>query len=192
MVKNNNNLTLLTLFTALILLVQEIYSFDHVHRINLAAKEEYTEDYFFTVGDWQASYFNNSELKGDATFLDKVQKIYFDYGKGSIETNTHSSNLLQEPIIKKNFFSAKFQGLIQVYQSGKYIFKTVHDDGVRVYLTENNQKYLLINEWDSNINLATSFPILLEQGKNYEILIEYREITGDAKLYFWLEKYQEL
>ncbi|MEK3794168.1 PA14 domain-containing protein [Paenibacillus sp. FSL R7-0204] len=73
-------------------------------------------------------------------------------------------------------FSVRWQGLIRPSSSGTYTFYANSDDGVRLWV--NGQ--LLIDKWIPQASELTSLPIVLMEGQNYEIRVEYFENEGGA------------
>jgi len=74
-------------------------------------------------------------------------------------------------------FSVRWSGQVQAPQSGDYIFTTIADDGVRLYVNGN----LVIDNWvDQSATTKNSAPITLVGGTKYDIRMEYYEHGGDA------------
>lgn len=84
-------------------------------------------------------------------------------------------------------FSIRWTGKILPKYSEKYIFHTISDDGVKLWV--NGQ--LIIDSWkDANI-LETSNSIKLEAGVKYDIKLEYYEHKGNASMVLmWSSKSQ--
>ena len=74
-------------------------------------------------------------------------------------------------------WSVKWTGQVQAQYSEAYTFKTVSDDGVRLYV--NGQ--LVINDWTyHSATTDTSAPIQLAAGQKYAVEMDYFEGTGAA------------
>ena len=74
-------------------------------------------------------------------------------------------------------FSVEWNGFVRVTDSGNYRFRTVSDDGVRLWV--NNQ--LLIDHWDDHGPATdTSGNINLTAGEAYPITLQYYENGGGA------------
>jgi hypothetical protein len=92
--------------------------------------------------------------------------VNFNWGTGSPGSGVTSNN-----------FSTRWTGFVQAPVSGTYRFSTVSDDGVRLWV--NNQQ--VINNWtDHGATTNTSAAITLTAGVRYPITLEYYERTGDA------------
>eukprot|EP00026_Physarum_polycephalum_P020837 Phypoly_transcript_23691.p1 GENE.Phypoly_transcript_23691~~Phypoly_transcript_23691.p1 ORF type:complete len:118 (+),score=16.88 Phypoly_transcript_23691:174-527(+) len=79
-------------------------------------------------------------------------------------------------------FSVRWTGLVQPRFSGTYTFYADSDDGARLYV--NNAE--LVNQWVDRSLTENSGTINLVQGKNYSIVYEYFEDTGNAQVQmFW-------
>ncbi|MFT3664257.1 PA14 domain-containing protein [Piscinibacter sp.] len=111
------------------------------------------------------SYFNNITLSGSPV-LSRVQAVDFDWGTGSPGTGVGANN-----------FSARWSGTLLAPASGSYRFRTVSDDGVRVWVNGTQ----LINNWsDHSATTNTSAAISLVAGQRYTVRVEYYEKGGSA------------
>jgi hypothetical protein len=80
-------------------------------------------------------------------------------------------------VVQANNFSVRWTGQVQAPVSGNYVFSTVTDDGVRVWV--NGVR--VINNWtDHAPTTNTSAPIALVAGQKYSIVMEYYERGGGA------------
>ncbi|RYX83817.1 hypothetical protein EON83_12780 [bacterium] len=93
--------------------------------------------------------------------------INFDWGSGSAMTSVGPDN-----------FSVRWTGQIQAVESGSYTFYVTGDDGVRLWV--NNQQ--LINDWTSHPPTTYSGTITLTAGQKYDIKLEFYEETGGASV----------
>jgi RHS repeat-associated protein len=84
--------------------------------------------------------------------------------------------------VNKDRFSVRWTGRLQTYtgqfQTGTYSFRTVSDEGVRVWV--NNQ--LIIDHWGGHTESTDDGSIYLQSGQQYSIRVEYYEGTGNATL----------
>ena len=118
------------------------------------------------------SYFNNQTLSGSATITRLDSQVNFDWGTGS-----------PDPSVAGDHFSARWTGRVQATASGNYIFSTVSDDGVRLWI--NGAR--VINNWtDHGPAMDKSGPIFLTAGQMVDITMDYYEDAGGAvaKLYW--------
>jgi hypothetical protein len=110
-------------------------------------------------------YFANATLSG-ASVLTRTEAVNFDWGTGSPGTGV--------PI---DSFSVRWTGQLSVPTSGSYVFQTLSDDGVRLYLNGAQ----LINNWtDHGTTTNNSAALTLVAGQRYDIVLEYYEKTGGA------------
>jgi YVTN family beta-propeller protein len=110
-------------------------------------------------------YFSNATLTGTPT-LTRTEAVNFDWGTGSPGTGLPTDS-----------FSARWVGQINVATSGNYVFQTLSDDGVRLYLNGA----LLINNWtDHGTTTNNASPVTLVAGQRYDLVLEYYERTGGA------------
>jgi unsaturated chondroitin disaccharide hydrolase len=114
----------------------------------------------------QAVYFNNQNFTGtQVSRLDP--QVNFNFG-----TKGPASG------ISGDTFSIRWTGQIKPAFSEKYVFKTVSDDGVRLWI---NHKPVIAN-W-GQVGLGTNTgKVDLVAGKKYDIQLEYREKTGSASV----------
>jgi len=112
-------------------------------------------------------YFNNATLTG-TPLLTRTEAVNFDWGTGSPGTG-----------IPADSFSARWVGQISAPTSGSYVFQTLSDDGVRLYVNGT----LLINNWtDHGTTTNNSSAVTLLAGQRYDVVLEYYEKTGGAVL----------
>jgi len=81
-------------------------------------------------------------------------------------------------------FSARWTGFVRARTSGRHVFTTLSDDGVRVWL--GGQK--IIDNWTRHPPTEDSGELELEAGRRYELKVEYFQGSGGACLVlFWQE-----
>lgn len=78
--------------------------------------------------------------------------------------------------VAHNNFSVRWTGKIQPLYNEVYTFKTVSDDGVRLYINGR----LLIDDWTTHSSKTDSAKIELQAGVMYDIKLEYYQETGRA------------
>jgi hypothetical protein len=76
-----------------------------------------------------------------------------------------------------DYISIRWSGALQSKESGNYYFKVNADDHARLWI---NGKLLLDHFHERSVYLENPFPIYLNAHTLYEIILEYREVTGDA------------
>jgi YVTN family beta-propeller protein len=110
-------------------------------------------------------YFANATLSGGAV-LTRTEAVNFDWGTGSPGTG-----------VAVDSFSVRWTGQVSVPTSGSYVFQTVSDDGVRLYLNGAQ----VINNWtDHGTTTNNSAAVTLVAGQRYNLVLEYYEKTGGA------------
>jgi len=92
--------------------------------------------------------------------------VDFSWGDGSPEPG----------IVNIDNFTVRWMGEIEVPASGTYTFHTQSDDGIRLWV--NNEQ--LIDNWTDHGNTHDSGDISLTAGQRYEIRLEFYEAGGGA------------
>jgi len=109
-------------------------------------------------------YYDNIDFTG--TKLTRVDPtVNFNWGGGS-----------PDPSMGPDQFSVRWTGLVQPRYSGSYAFYTTSDDGVRLWV--DNQQ--IINNWTDHGTLDDVGFITLQAGRVYDIRMEYYENGGGA------------
>lgn len=117
----------------------------------------------------KGEYFNNENLEGTPALVRTDPHVDFHWGDGSYAPNAPADH-----------FSARWTGYFVPKKSGNYTFYTNSDDGVRLYLDEEQ----LINDWQRHSETVNSYVRRLEAGKPYKIRLEYFEMVGAATVGF--------
>jgi hypothetical protein len=114
-------------------------------------------------------YFKNMTLTGPPALKRVDAQINFDWGEGAPAEGFPADQ-----------FSVRWSGQVQAPATGKFklIFET--DDGVRVWL---NGK-LVVEDWTDRAPTESIAEVVLEDGKRYDIIIEYFENGGGASAKF--------
>jgi hypothetical protein len=101
-----------------------------------------------------------------AAALSRSEAVNFDWGTGSPGAGVNADN-----------FSARWTGRVTATSAGSYVFQTVSDDGVRLWI--NGQ--LVIDNWtDHSPTTNNSAGITLAAGQVAEVRLEYYERGGGA------------
>lgn len=112
-----------------------------------------------------ATYFDNPDFTGTSvTRLDS--SVNFDWKSGS-----------PDPRIGADSFSARWTGQVRSAYSEEYTFNVQADNAARLWV--NGQ--LLVDQWSGG-SVNASGKITLEAGRLNDIVLEYREDTGGAKV----------
>jgi len=117
----------------------------------------------------RGDYYNTTNFTGAPTLTRTDPTIDFNWGAGSPSAS-----------IPIDDFSARWYGQIQALDSDTYTFYVNSDDGVRLWV--NNQE--LINSWILSGNGERSGTIALTANQKYPILMEYFEhqVTAEVHL----------
>ncbi|MDH4391918.1 MAG: PA14 domain-containing protein, partial [Aquabacterium sp.] len=120
----------------------------------------------------RGSYFDNATLAGTAV-VTRTEAPWFDWGVGAPASGIAADN-----------FSVRWSGEIQAVEAGTYQFRTLSDDGVRVWINGVQ----LINNWTVHApTIDTSGGITLAAGQRVSIVVEFQEFGGGAVLQLsWL------
>jgi len=109
-------------------------------------------------------YFDDMDLSNrKLTRIDAT--VNFDWGSGA-----------PDALIAAHTFSARWTGCVRAPSSGTYMFHTLSDDGVRLWV--NNQ--LLFDNWTDHTTTEASGSISLTEGNQYNIKLEYYQNLGEA------------
>ncbi|MFC1858424.1 PA14 domain-containing protein [Thermodesulfobacteriota bacterium] len=123
----------------------------------------------------EGNYYNNKDLTGfELSRTDST--VNFNWGYGS-----------PDPSVGANTFSVQWIGYIQPLYNDNYYFRTLSDDGVRVFIDRNldgdfnDSGETIINNWtDHGQTWNYSGAISLTKGQKYPIKMEYYENGGGA------------
>ena len=126
------------------------------------------------------SYFNNYSSSqpfpsGTPDLVRSDAQIDFDWGSGS-----------PDPSINADQFAVQWQGSIVAPATGDYYFRTVSDDGIRVWV--NDMTTPIIDNWtDHPATYNWSGLVHLQKGQRYPIRVQYYENHGvaTAQLQWW-------
>lgn len=117
------------------------------------------------------SYYNGVALSG-TPLLTRVEGVNFNWGNNRPGTGVPADN-----------FSVRWTGTVNVPTTGTYRFRTISDDGVRLWVNGTQR----INNWtDHGTTTNTSSAFSLSAG-NRSITLEYYERTGGSTIQLlWL------
>ncbi|WP_456406353.1 glycoside hydrolase family 3 C-terminal domain-containing protein [Caldithrix abyssi] len=117
----------------------------------------------------KAIFFNNMELRYPPIYRRVDQKIAFDFGTLSPAFGVRSSG-----------YSIRWRAYIKPEKTGKYVFATESDDGVRVYLDGT----LIIDNWTDHAVQKDVKEVRLVAGKVYDLRLEYYNNKGQGLIRF--------
>jgi MSHA biogenesis protein MshQ len=110
-------------------------------------------------------YFSNTTLSGTPSLI-RAEAVSFDWGTGSPGSG-----------LPTDAFSVRWTGQVSAPSSGSYVFQTISDDGVRLYV---NGAQLVSNWTDHGTATDNSAAVTLVAGQRYDVVLEYYEKTGGA------------
>ncbi|MFN2202925.1 MAG: PA14 domain-containing protein [Caldilineaceae bacterium] len=124
--------------------------------------------------DWQATYFNNTDLSGAAVLVrgePRGQQAPLDYnwGDGSPAPG----------VVNNDFFSARWVGSFY-FEAGDYTFQVNVDDGARLFI----DGIRVIDAWSDGYQEVSNVFYGVGAG-NHQITVEYYERTGGAAIRAW-------
>ncbi len=113
----------------------------------------------------RGEYYDNRDLNGNPVLTRIDEQVNYNWGGGS-----------PDPKLPSDDFSVRWVGKLVAPKSAMYEIGLATDDGVRFWLDGK----LLIDSWrDRGVTLDT-VSVRLEEGRQYDVKIEYYEHTGDA------------
>ena len=117
---------------------------------------------------WEADYWANTTLTGDAVISREDETLSFDWGDGSPGTG-----------IPADRFSGRWLRHLNISaeEAGDYIFTAEVDDGVRLWV----DGVLRIDSWIEQAKASYEARLHLSEGQHL-IRVEYFELTGAASI----------
>jgi len=110
-------------------------------------------------------YYNGMALAGNP-LLTRIEAVNFDWGSGA-----------PGPGVPANQFSVRWSGTVTIPSTGSYRFRTMSDDGVRLWLGGTQR----INNWTNHGNTTdTTSTLSFTAGQRVPLTIEYFENGGNA------------
>jgi hypothetical protein len=126
---------------------------------------------------WTASYFNGRGFgtnpiltRGEARSASR--QLDYNWGRGA-----------PAPGVPVDNFSARWVGTFS-FEGGDYRFNAITDDGIRVFI----DGILILDRWQDGFhdNVTNTFRNL--GPGNHQIVVEYYEYVGDARVSVWWER----
>ena len=130
------------------------------------------------VRPFNASYYNGKN-PGSGTPVRVVTNddAYHDWGDGSPGGN-----------VNRDSFSVRMVGTFTAPSTGNYRFRTVSDDGIRVWVDTSGQSNFgsaIIDNWDDHgSETDTTGDVYLTAGQRFSVRIDYYESSGGAVMQF--------
>ncbi|HUL64766.1 MAG TPA: PA14 domain-containing protein [Burkholderiaceae bacterium] len=110
-------------------------------------------------------YYNNKTMTGTVR-LTRIEAVDFTWGSAK-----------PGPNVNANSFSVRWTGFVEAPATGTYVFQTISDDGVRLWVNGVQ----LVNNWtDHSATTNTAGPINLVAGARYAVTMEFYENGGAA------------
>jgi beta-glucosidase len=113
----------------------------------------------------KGEYFNNMDLSGNPALVRIDKQVYFDWSGQS-----------PDDAINSDQFSARWTGKLIPPETGEYQIGVTTDDGVRLYIDGKR----VIEFWQDRSPISNMITMELEQGREYDIRMEYYENGGGA------------
>lgn len=130
----------------------------------------------------KATYWNNIDKSGEAVTSQNYQApIFLDAGGATVFA----------PNVNSSDFSARFEGSFVAQKSGEMVFNLA---GCNYKLTVNDD--ILLKFWDKKDKIKNqgkrTTKIDVEQGKTYNIVIDFFQMNSDAHLEFDFGQYRDI
>ena len=146
----------------------------------VSGKPDYTGKYFVPTpgpyelrvkqlvsGGLRGQYFDNQWFYG-APSVDRIDPtVNFYWGTGLVTEYSH------------DYVSVRWSGKLRVDKTEEYTLYILADDGARVFLNHS----LLIDAWDV-ASIEYRAQVSLTANVYYDLVIEYQELTGSARVIF--------
>lgn len=124
---------------------------------------------------FNAKYYNTNNLSGSVVLTVPNDSADHDWGTGSPGAGVNTDN-----------FSTEMVGTFTAPETGTYVFQTISDDGVRLWVDTTGQSNFsnsnrIINNWtDHGSTTDTSSNVSLTAGQSFSVRIQYYEKGGGA------------
>ncbi len=110
-------------------------------------------------------YFRNMELSGAPAIQRVDAQVNFDWGEGAPAEGFPADQ-----------FSVRWSGQLQAPATGRFKLILETDDGVRAWFAGK----LVIDDWSDRAPTESAAEVVMEDGKRYDLIIEYYENGGGA------------
>jgi beta-glucosidase len=127
----------------------------------------------------KGGYFANKNLEGDPVMVRTDETVAFKWDKKSPSSEMISrGEWPSDKALPADNFSIRWTGQLIPPQTKLYELSVRNDDGCRLYIDDK----MLINDWSEHFAQSSTAKIQLEQGKAYNIRLEYFESTKEAEM----------
>ena len=128
------------------------------------------EKYFSTDGEngLKAEYFTNRDCYGEPALVRIDKGIAFEFYDGSLGDFPHKN------------FSARWTGQIEAPKTGRYVFDISSYDDYHLYI--NDVELQMKSRWSVNVAPTKRGEIYMEEGKKYDIRLEYSQNAWKAEI----------
>lgn len=128
-------------------------------------------NFLLKKGGLVGNYYSNKYLLNEPTLTQVDTQINFNWGSDAMLFS------------KKDSVSVEWNGYLKTEQASSYTFKTLSNDGVRVYVNQN----LVIDQWTTVTDeikgqIKISEPLILAQETFVPIKVQYYDNSGAAFL----------
>ncbi len=128
----------------------------------------YTDSSLSKVG-FKAEFYNNKKLEGNPSLIRIDPAINFDWGEKAPAEGINNDN-----------FSVRWTTVYKATNNTSMRFCMEGDDG---YCISVNGK-VLFSDWSDHATTSRECVLNVEKGKQYNVIVEYYDNTGDAKAKF--------
>ncbi|HTR98710.1 MAG TPA: glycoside hydrolase family 3 N-terminal domain-containing protein, partial [Bacteroidota bacterium] len=120
----------------------------------------------------KGEYFNNMDLSGEPALVRIDRQVQFDWNSGS-----------PDPKIRPEHFSVRWTGKLLSPVSRDVRLSVTSDDGARLFVDGK----LVVDSWHDRSPTSDIVTLRLEEGKEYDIRLEYFQNSGGAEAGFGWE-----
>ena len=133
----------------------------------------------FLDGGLEGEYFATADLAGTPAFTRRDVRIDFDWGTLGRPGGSRSPGFAE---VGPDAFSVRWSGRLSPRNSGLHTLVLTADDGARLFLRRSGAVSFTnwIDAWTSPGTHSVAVP--LEEGARYDVRIEYRELSGPARV----------
>lgn len=120
---------------------------------------------------WMAQYFKGIRLKGSPVLTRTDPAIDFNWGYDAPHPSLHA-------VDDRNTFSVRWTGIIDPLVTGRYQFRFIHNDGVRLKINDET----VLEHWGDNPTGIHTGEFELTAGNKTEIIVEYMFQGGISEI----------